>query len=168
MNLSWLLLAATIVVVSQTPGRPSEDLVCRQAQPANPTLTKTLSNGAVVTVRSVTPNSLGQTCEVTVRDRSGKVVFEDRGFNTSIDPATGRDIDNDGQPDAVVGIDTIGRHRKLGVPDRLFVSASGTREVASSDFRFPDQARQNADLDVSNLRWFQPKRSGCSRGRNCA
>ena len=108
MNLSWLLLAATTVVVSQTPGRPPEELACRQAQPANPMLTKTISNGAVVTVRSVTPNGLGQTCEVTVRDRNGKVVFEDRGFNTSIDPATGRDIDNDGQPDAVVGIDTMG------------------------------------------------------------
>ncbi len=85
-----------------------EDLVCRQSAQIISPSPGLFANGASVTVRSVAANSLQQTCEVIVRDRSGKTVFEDRGFNTGIEPATGRDIDNDGQPDAVVGVDTIG------------------------------------------------------------
>jgi hypothetical protein len=48
---------------------------------------------------------------VQVRDRNGRTVFADRGFAAEIHAATGRDIDNDGRPDAVVGIDTGGGNR---------------------------------------------------------
>ena len=104
------LLAASLLLVSRAPSALSlqGEFVCRQSTQNNQSLSRTLANGASVTVRPVAANSLQQTCEVIVRDRNGKTVFEDRGFNTGIEPASGRDIDNDGQPDAVVGVDTIG------------------------------------------------------------
>lgn len=109
MNLSWWpLLAATMVLFSQAEPPSTQEIACPSSIPGNQAFTKTLANGAIVTVRSLTANSLGQACEVTVRDRNGKTVFDDRGFRTKVDPATGRDIDNDGQPDAVVGVDTLG------------------------------------------------------------
>ena len=95
-------------VASSQAQTPIPDLVCRKAASNNQTVTHTLSNGATITVRAVSPNELQQACEVSVRDRSGRTIFEDRGFNTRVDPATGRDIDNDGQPDAVVAVDTAG------------------------------------------------------------
>jgi hypothetical protein len=85
-----------------------QDSACRDSATDNQVLTRTLANGATITVRPVPPNELQQKCSISVRDRNGKTIFEDRGFSTNIDPATGRDIDNDGQPDAVAGIDTQG------------------------------------------------------------
>jgi len=73
--------------------------------------TTTLANGVVVTVRSAGTNNPELACEVLVRDRNGRTVFSDRGFDTQIHPATGRDIDNDGRPDVVVGVDTGGANR---------------------------------------------------------
>lgn len=107
MSLSALPAGALLVVLQLSPS-PSDELLCRQSTADGSALSKTLSNGAVVTVRSVAANSLGQTCEVTVRDKNGKTVFDDYGFNAKIDPVTGHDIDNDGHPDAVVGVDTLG------------------------------------------------------------
>ena len=103
--LATLLLLLSLSALARSQIAPGQDLTCRQSAPDNPPLTRTLPNGATVTVRAVPPNELRQTCEVSVRDRSGKTVFEDRGFNTRIDPATGRDIDNDGEADVVVGVD---------------------------------------------------------------
>jgi hypothetical protein len=106
-----LLIGSLLLALAATAGSQassSEDFSCRQSAADNPPRTRTLTNGATITVRSVPPNELRQACEVSVRDRSGKAIFEDRGFSTRIDPATGRDIDNDGQPDAVVAVDTVG------------------------------------------------------------
>jgi hypothetical protein len=84
-----------------------EDLACHQSGPSK-NGTRILPNGGTIAIRTVPANELNQTCDVSVRDRNGRTIFEDRGFNTKIDPATGRDIDNDGQPDAVLGVDTTG------------------------------------------------------------
>lgn len=90
-------------------------LATMQVQPAGAPLCKptstTLANGVVVVVRSAGGNNPDQACEVSVRDRNGRTVFSDRGFDTQIHPATGRDIDNDGRPDVVVGVDTGGGNR---------------------------------------------------------
>ena len=102
----YLAYIPVLLTVLQTAS--PQELACRQAGTSNETLTRALPNGATITVRPVSPNQLKQTCEVSVRDRNGKTIFEDRGFNTRVDSATGRDIDNDGQPDAVVAIDTMG------------------------------------------------------------
>jgi hypothetical protein len=107
---AFLFLTALNAICAQSP--IAADAVCSQSGPDTQTSTRTLPNGAVITIRSVPANELRQTCEVNVRDRTGTTVFEDRGYNTKIDAATGRDIDNDGQPDAVVGVDTAGGSRE--------------------------------------------------------
>ena len=102
----FLAYIPVLLTVLQTAS--PQELACRQSGTSNETLTRALPNGATITVRPVSPNQLKQACEVSVRDRNGKTIFEDRGFNTRLDSATGRDIDNDGQPDAVLAIDTMG------------------------------------------------------------
>ena len=84
------------------------DIACRDSRTDNRILTRTLTNGATITIQPFPPNELQQSCGIAVRDLNGKTVFVDRGFSTNVDAATGRDIDNDGQPDAVLGIDTLG------------------------------------------------------------
>jgi hypothetical protein len=94
-------IAFTLTVIQSTPDKAP---ACKPA-------TTTLANGVVITVRSTGIANPEQACEVLVRDRNGRTVFTDRGFTTEIHSATGRDIDNDGRPDAVVGVDTGGANR---------------------------------------------------------
>jgi hypothetical protein len=49
--------------------------------------------------------------KVTVRNKAGGTVFTAEGFGTRLHPDSGRDIDNDGKPDAIVGVDTGGGNR---------------------------------------------------------
>jgi len=100
------LLTASAAAYAQSP--PAQDLACNQSGDKSNNGFRLLTGGGTITIRTVPANELHQTCEVSVLDRSGKTIFEDRGFNTKIDPATGRDIDNDGQPDVVVAVDTAG------------------------------------------------------------
>ena len=109
MTTSVLLLILAEAVCAQSPP-PQEDFECRQSGTSN-NGTRVLTGVGSVIIRTVPANELRQTCEVSVRDRSGKTIFEDRGFNIRIDPATGRDIDNDGQPDIVIAVDTAGGTR---------------------------------------------------------
>jgi hypothetical protein len=96
----WPLVAATFLLLfCSSLSYPQSNCV--------PT-TKTLPDGETVSVRATNSNNLGQACEVTVRDRNGRTVFSDTGFNAEVVSVTGRDIDNDGRPDAVVGVDTRG------------------------------------------------------------
>ncbi len=97
-----LLAAAFLLTSLQTP--PDT------AQPCKPA-SLTLAGGVVVSVRSGGGNDPGLACEVLVRDRNGRAVFTDRAFNAEIHAATGRDIDNDGRPDIVLGVDTVGGNR---------------------------------------------------------
>jgi hypothetical protein len=108
LTVTVILLLTALTAPAQSLSQ--EDLACRQSGTSN-NGARTFANGVVITIRSVPANELKQTCEVSVRDRSGKTIFEDHGFNTKIDAATGRDIDNDGQPDAVLGVDTAGGTR---------------------------------------------------------
>jgi hypothetical protein len=101
-----LLILSSEATRAQVPSQ-QDNLTCHQSGSGN-NGTRNLPNGGSIAIRTVPANELKQTCDVSVRDRSGRTIFEDRGFNTKIDPATGRDIDNDGQPDAVVGVDTTG------------------------------------------------------------
>ena len=92
MTTSVLLLILSEAVCAQSPP-PQEDFECRQSGTSK-NGTRVLTGVGSVIIRTVPANELRQTCEVSVRDRSGKTIFEDRGFNIRIDPATGRDIDN--------------------------------------------------------------------------
>jgi hypothetical protein len=84
-------------------------LSCYQSRERQ-TLTKTLWNGFVVTVAPGS-DDLDSACRITLRDSRGAIVFSDEGFNTELHPGTGRDIDNDGEPDAILGIDSGGGNR---------------------------------------------------------
>lgn len=106
----WLLLAATAFLLAALPNAAVAQSMPDDKPSCMPT-TKTLANGVVLTVRSAAGNRPERACEVVIRDRIGRTVFSDRGFNTEIHPATGSDIDNDGRPDAVVGVDTGGANR---------------------------------------------------------
>jgi hypothetical protein len=50
-------------------------------------------------------------CTATVRNARGTVVWHGSGFGASLTAWTGRDIDNDGHGDAIVGIDTGGGNK---------------------------------------------------------
>jgi hypothetical protein len=100
----WPHLAATAFLLAFTQSTPVNTPSC---QPK----TQTLANGAVVSIQAAGGNSPEQACEVLVRDRTGRTVFSDRAFGAQIHPATGRDIDNDGRPDAVLGVDAGGPNR---------------------------------------------------------
>ena len=100
--------ASLLLLLMLQAAAAAQDTACRHSRTDNRTLTRKLTNGATITVQPLSPNELQQSCGISVRDRNGKTIFEDRGFSTNIDPATEHDIDNDGQPDAVVGIDTLG------------------------------------------------------------
>lgn len=106
----WPLLAATTFLLASTLHAAQSDIVSPcdpngdSAQPAS----KTLTNGSRILIRHLPDGPPGQTCEVTVQDRNGRVIFSDRGFSAGWHEATGHDIDDDGQPDVVLGIDTRG------------------------------------------------------------
>ncbi len=50
------------------------------------------------------------TCHATVRSPQGKTVFEHNEWGIEIDPVTGRDVNGDGQPDAVLVSFSGGAH----------------------------------------------------------
>lgn len=95
-----LLIAVWLAAAPQS----TED-GCRRGAPAAESTTR-LEGGFTVRVRpsgrSVEP------CEIVLEDRAGRSVFVSAGFSARIHPATGQDIDNDGRPDAVLGVDTRG------------------------------------------------------------
>ena len=50
-------------------------------------------------------------CRVVVRSAQGTIVYRNEGYNTRVHPDSGRDIDNDGHVDLVIGTDTGGGNR---------------------------------------------------------
>jgi hypothetical protein len=100
----WPLLAVTLFLAQAATEEPA----CNQAKTDNKSLSRTLSNGVVITVRPVSGTTPQLPCEILVQDRNKRTIFADRGFSTEVHPATGRDIDNDGRPDAVLGVDAGG------------------------------------------------------------
>jgi hypothetical protein len=109
MTLSITLVLLLWVEVAYPQSRVETELACYQSR-QNRTQTKTLSNGFVVVV-SPGSDDAEQACRIRVRDKTGRVVFTGEGFNTRLHPDSGRDIDNDGKPDAIVGVDTGGGNR---------------------------------------------------------
>jgi hypothetical protein len=82
------------------------ELFCRYSSPAEQRLTRTAGNGFSVTVRrKADPALTKDACVVEVRDRSNRVVFTREGFNSRVHEDSGRDIDNDGAADLIVGIE---------------------------------------------------------------
>ena len=106
MLLSLILAAA----VSQSPG---QDMACSYSVRDQEQLkTRTVQDGLTVTVRrKPDPRLVEDACVIEVRDASGQVVFTREGYNTRLHGDSGRDADNDGTPDLIVGYDSGGGNR---------------------------------------------------------
>lgn len=80
---------------------------CQHAVRGQQRQARTVQDGFTVTVfRKADRNLSADACVVEVRDPSSRVVFTGEGYNTGIHDYTGRDVDNDGTPDIIVGHDS--------------------------------------------------------------
>jgi len=95
------------LVLVATPGQPAApEMFCRYSVPAEQRTTRAVQDGFSVTVRRKGDRALTtDACVVEVRDRSNRVVFTREGFNARLHEDSGRDVDNDGAPDLVVGVE---------------------------------------------------------------
>src|ERR1700741_1854692 len=107
MPLLSLVLAASL---NQAAG---QDMTCvYRLRDQEQRMTRTVQNGFTVTVRRKTdPNLVEDACVLEVRDPAGAVVFTREGFSTKLHADSGRDVDNDGSPDVIVGYDSGGGNR---------------------------------------------------------
>jgi hypothetical protein len=82
---------------------------CRYSVHAPQRMTRTVQGGLSVTVRrKADPNLTRDACIIEVRDGSGRLVVMREGFNTKLHEESGRDVDNDGFPDLIIGSDSRG------------------------------------------------------------
>jgi hypothetical protein len=93
-----------------TQATPERKLDCLYSRPQNPALKKKLWHGFEVSVgptprREDYPDT---ECTAAIYSQNGKVVFRTTGFSTTLDRATGMDVDGDGSPDVVFITDTGG------------------------------------------------------------
>jgi hypothetical protein len=103
-----LLLAALTLATAQPP---PETACWSEQRPLNHVITRTLDGGFILTIAPSTDPDVEYGCRAEVRDGTGKIVFEGEGFNTRLHPESGRDVDGDGRPDLIIGIDTGGGNR---------------------------------------------------------
>ena len=72
-------------------------------------MTRAVQDGFSITVRRKADSALTtNACVIEVRDRAKRIVFTRDGFNAKLHEDSGRDVDNDGSPDLIVGVE---RHR---------------------------------------------------------
>ena len=72
-------------------------------------MTRAVQDGFSVTVRrKADPALTNDACVIEVRDRSGRLVLMREGFNTKLHDQSGRDVDNDGSPDLIIGFASRG------------------------------------------------------------
>jgi hypothetical protein len=102
---SLSLLPVLLVAVLGQPSAP--EISCRYSVRAPQRVTRAVQGGASVTVRrKADPALTDDACVIEVRDRSGRLVLIRDGFNTRLHDDSGRDVDNDGSPDLVIGSDS--------------------------------------------------------------
>ena len=102
-----------IVLAASIGQAPDPELQCRHSlRDQEQRLTRTVQDGYTVTVRrQADPALTKDACVVEVRGPSGQVVFTRDGYNTRLHADSGRDVDNDGTPDLIIGHDTRGEAR---------------------------------------------------------
>ena len=102
--ISAFLYALTLAAAGlQAPG---PELFCRYSVAAEQRATRAAQDGFSVTVRRKADPALAKdACVVEVRDRTNRIVFTREGFNSRLHAESGRDVDNDGAPDLIVGIE---------------------------------------------------------------
>jgi hypothetical protein len=82
---------------------------CRYSVRAEQRKTRAVQDGFSVIVRRKSDPALTKdACIIEVRDRSGRLVLTREGFNTKLHDESGRDVDNDGSPDLIIGSDSRG------------------------------------------------------------
>jgi len=103
--ISVTLYALALLAAAHSQQRDPE-LFCRYSVPAEQRVTRAARDGFSVTVRrKADPALTKDACVVEVRDRSNRVVFTREGFNSRLHEDSGRDVDNDGAADLIVGIE---------------------------------------------------------------
>lgn len=108
MDLAVISLSAHAFVLALALGQPQPDseMFCRYSVPSAQRVTRTAQDGFSVTVRrKADPALTKDACIVEVRDRSNRVVFTREGFNSRLHEDSGRDVDNDGSADLIVGVE---------------------------------------------------------------
>ena len=101
-----MTLHALALLAAALSQQPDPELFCRYSAPAEQRVTRAARDGFSVTVRrKADPALTKDACVVEVRDRSNRVVFTREGFNSRLHEDSGRDVDNDGAADLIVGIE---------------------------------------------------------------
>jgi hypothetical protein len=104
--LPWLVILPGLAGLAQPP---APDMACRYSIRGEQRVTRRVHDGFSVTVRRKTdPAPDAHACVIEVHDPSGRLVLMREGFNTKLHDDSGRDVDNDGSPDVIVGIDSRG------------------------------------------------------------
>jgi hypothetical protein len=91
-------------VVAALGQPPAPEMFCRYSVRGEQRMTRAVQDGFSVTVRrKADPSLTKDACVIEVWDRSKRLVLAREGFNTKLHEDSGRDIDNDGAPDLVIG-----------------------------------------------------------------
>ena len=101
-----------LVLVAALGQPPAPEMSCRYSVHAPQRMTRAVQGGLSVTVRrKADPALTTDACVIEVRDRSGRLVLMRDGFNTKLHDDSGRDVDNDGSPDLIIGSDSRSGNR---------------------------------------------------------
>ena len=111
--------------------QPDAEMFCRYSVSAEQRATRAAGDGFSVTVRrKADPALTKDACVVEVRDRSNRIVFTREGFNSRLHDDSGRDVDNDGSADLIVGVEA---HRtKLCCSEYSILSLKPTPHVVGT------------------------------------
>lgn len=109
-----MLCAAAAGTVSTLRAQvASSDSTCYYNNPRGRTLRFALPNSyRLELIRSTNRDDEGGAdCSARIRNARDSIVWSAKGFGAELAPWTGRDLDGDGTPDVVVGLDTGGGNR---------------------------------------------------------
>lgn len=126
----WLSVHA-LTLAAALGQQPDAEMLCRYSVSAEQRATRAAVDGFSVTVRRKADSALTKdACVVEVRDRSNRIVFTREGFNSRLHDDSGRDVDNDGSADVIVGVEA---HRtKLCCSEYSLLSLKPTPHVVGT------------------------------------
>jgi hypothetical protein len=98
----------SLLLVTALGQASGQDLSCRSSVREEQRMTRTQDGFTVTLRRSADPGPRATACSIEVHDPRGKVLFSREGYNTRVHRDSGRDVDNDGHPDLIIGHDASG------------------------------------------------------------